>query len=1436
MEKVDHYKAIARVSFIFTLLIGVYLIFDYFLSTSRSFISNYPYLIPLIFFGASFVLFLTAQALAKNCYMTEKEINNTQSYFTNLFDNATAGFVVTDLDGNIQDFNRKAKEILGLKDYETTNIFRLFPSISSNEIQRFAENSNEFESNPSINLGTFKFTSFDGKPVFLNISISTFNQNNKTFLLFSVLDLTEMTLNLQALQLAENKYRKLVNSIPDAVVLVDNKNQIADCNEAFKKLFRLEEKDLVGHNLFEIISKYLDLPETMKVELKDKMHKTLVLGDMSTLPNLKYGRLKFEDGKTVHFVKSIFKVTFDEKSHYMGAVIKDITQQHNLIEQLKEANTQLDKKVLERTRELEEALRNAEEANQKLKEEIEERKKLEIALQKSKEMYQNFLDRIPVAVYRTNLDGEFLFANKALVHLLGCKSKEELFQTRAYVYYPKAEQRKTVLVEHQKSQDEYIKAEYEIIRKDGKHLIVQDYGRTLYDPETTQQIFEGVIIDITDEIKYKNELALSEKRFRSLFEGISEIVLKVSFDGKIIEVSPSVSNILGYTPEEFVGFDFKKMFARSVFFDSIINLIKDKGKVHQILLELISKDGTVRYLNGDFLLSENDTINAFLRDVTEEYENKNFMSAIFSIFRTFSEENNIYLIAENIQKALGYLIPVPNFLFAIKDENENRLNVVLHHDRYGTRLKYIDLAQNSNPIVKVFHNQKTEIFDNEVLNNLFGNPKYPDPTELVVLPLSTYRNQIGIIAIYTYNQSQLLTKTKIYYLNIIAEQISLGLERKLLADKLNLQLKLFDTLIESIPYPIFYRDLVTGKYRYCNESFARFAEKPKSEIVGKKIEDTLLSDIVEILKQKDEEIKSTGKMQTFEIKKAYPNGIEQTFLSIRSPIKFEELNEIAVVGILIDLTERINYERQLQIALNFNKLILETAPVGIITLDKESKVTFWNQKAEELTGYSASEVVGKKPPFCDTQPCIEEFLTSDSKKSHTIEQTITRKDGTEIIIQRTIAPLYDFEGEINGAIISFDDITTRKESEKKLHYLADVNSRLASVANFVLKVADKATLFDSIFPIALQISGAQEMLFTEIGDKGGIPTIELIEIIGLDQKKTFNVTIPLEKFVNSYLGKVYTEREFLVVENALPERLINGLEHLATKNLAFFPLNQMEKIVGIMVFSLTGKTFTEEIISVLNQLSMILSANLERIFFQNELMNTLQKQMEINELRSNFISMISHEYKTPLQAVLMSAEILQRHYERLTDEQRNMQFRRIAKAIQDMATMLDNVILYNRLSRASERINFETVKVKPFFEGIIRDFELYYHDKAKIVCKTKFKTQEAKVEQQLLHLIFSNLISNAIKYSKSDPVVEIEVEVKKDLIKLVFADKGIGIPEEELPLIFEPFYRGKNTKLIAGTGLGLSIVKNSVELLGGKINVESKLNEGTKFTIELPIP
>jgi len=269
-----------------------------------------------------------------------------------------------------------------------------------------------------------------------------------------------------------------VNSMSDAVVLVDREAKIVDYNEAFKNLFKIEDYD--SKNFFEVIFKDLDLPEERKDKLQKMVYYIFATGDFSKLKQPIYGKLKFSDGQIVYFTKSVFKVEIDEGQFYIGSITKDITEIQNLIEQLKELNENLDELVQKRTNELENALKNLEKINSELEEEVEERKKLEIALQKSKETYQNFLESLPVPVYRTNSKGDFLFANNELVRLLGCKSKEELFQTRAFDYYPNPEQRKNVLAEHQKSQKEYKKVEFELIRKDGKHLFVQDFGRAFY--------------------------------------------------------------------------------------------------------------------------------------------------------------------------------------------------------------------------------------------------------------------------------------------------------------------------------------------------------------------------------------------------------------------------------------------------------------------------------------------------------------------------------------------------------------------------------------------------------------------------------------------------------------------------------------------------------------------------------------------------------------------------------------------------------------------------------------------------------------------------------------------------------------------------------------------------------------------------------------------
>ncbi len=1431
MEKISLYRSISLSTFIFCLLVAIYLFFDFFLSTPNSLVSTYPYLLGLIFFGASVILFATFYLLLKYSNVIQKENIEKENFYTSLFNSTDVGLVLCKTDGEIIEVNRIAQELLDLTQTESNNIFQITPSLLTENLKETINKHTSNWNGGEIHYGIIDFQTAKGKTLSLIASASLVPNTGNFLLLFTFCEVTEYCQEHEKLKTSETIFRSLVETMTDAVVLVDKESHIVKFNSAFLKMLKIEDENIKGKNFFGIFFSNLNLPNDKKKSLEEKIRKVFQTGDVSVLSFPFVGKLAFKDGQTIYFSHDVFKINISETEFLMGSVIRDITEEQKLIEQLREVNSNLDRIVQEKTEELRQALLKVEEQKVELTRKIEIMRKLEEELRKREEKSRRALEKLPVAIYRTNLKGEFLFANQELVKLLGCSTLDELFKTNAYDYYSHREERKKVLETHTLSKEEYLKAEFELIGKDGRHKFVQDFGRSYFDPETNQQIFEGVIIDTTNETNYRRQIEASERRYRNLFENTDELILQFNIDGHIEIASPSAGDILGYSPEELINLNVRKLLNNAEIFDRILSYLKEKGKARNLLMEFTSKNGEMKYLNGDFLVSSDYTYQAILRDVTEDYYNKSFLNSLFSIFKTFNQENDIYIIAENIEKALRYFIPVPNFLFALYDEMQHRLNIVVQNDRYNARLGFLDIKDESHPLVKAFLSQKVTVFDSESLENFHRNKKYQEPEKLIALPLGTLDNSLGVIGIYSYGSAFLLSKVNLYYLISLAEQISIGLERKILAEKLEIQVKLFETLIESIPYPIYYRNLTSGKYRYCNESFARFAERPKSEIIGKKIEEVLDPVIVEILSKKDNEIIQTDTIQTFELRKVDSSGSEKIYISIRSPIRLRELKEIAVVGILIDITERVDFERKLQNALNLNKTLLENAPVGIFTTDQNGYITYWNKKAETITGFTSDEVIGKEPFFGFakfTGNVINDYAFSTEDK-------FKRKDGNEITVLSNIAPFKDDKGKILGAIVSLDDISLQKETEKRLKYLADVNIRLTNLANFVTNVTEKSTLFDIVFPVALHISSSGNLIYLDLVENNGIPTIVRIQNISFDGRDEISVSIPLDKFINTYFGKVFAEREPLIIQNAKSERLIPQLEFLESQNLAIFPLSSIEKIVGLMVVSEKDKVFKEEVISALQSLVLIISANLERIAYQNELMTTLDKQMQINELRSNFISMISHEYRTPLQAILLSAQVLEKHFEQLSIEQRKMQFRRIARAVQDMASMLDSVLLYNRLDRASEQLDFEVVKVKPYFEGLIRDYELYYNDKARIITKTKFSVKEAKVEPRLLQHIFSNLISNAVKYSKVDPTVEIEVIVDKNSIKIVVSDNGIGISKEELPLIFEPFYRGKESKFISGTGLGLSIVKNSVDLLGGSIDVDSEVGKGTKFTVTLPI-
>ena len=235
-----------------------------------------------------------------------------------------------------------------------------------------------------------------------------------------------------------------------------------------------------------------------------------------------------------------------------------------------------------------------------------------------------------------------------------------------------------------------------------------------------------------------------------------------------------------------------------------------------------------------------------------------------------------------------------------------------------------------------------------------------------------------------------------------------------------------------------------------------------------------------------------------------------------------------------------------------------------------------------------------------------------------------------------------------------------------------------------------------------------------------------------------------------------------------------------------------------------------------------------------QLNDALVEEKELNKLKSNFISMVTHEIRTPLALILGSSEILSRYLDRLAPEKRAEHLQTIDSAVQRMSGLLEDVLLFSKAEAG--RMGFSPVQMdlNPFCATLVDELLSATNRRCPIGLACGIN-EAARADEKLLRHILSNLLTNAVKYSPpGTPVIFSVARDGGDAIFIV-QDRGAGIPEEDRKRLFTPFYRGKNVATIQGTGLGLVIVKHCVERHGGKIEIASAENLGTTVSVRLPL-
>jgi signal transduction histidine kinase len=289
-----------------------------------------------------------------------------------------------------------------------------------------------------------------------------------------------------------------------------------------------------------------------------------------------------------------------------------------------------------------------------------------------------------------------------------------------------------------------------------------------------------------------------------------------------------------------------------------------------------------------------------------------------------------------------------------------------------------------------------------------------------------------------------------------------------------------------------------------------------------------------------------------------------------------------------------------------------------------------------------------------------------------------------------------------------------------------------------------------------------------------------------------------------------------------------------------YPLkNDVGQIIEVVVVhhDITETKHAEEAMLALNQtLEQRVSARTAELKqAQAELSLALEKERELGELKSRFVTMVSHEFRTPL-GIIMSAIELMRHYDdRLPADKRAELQQDIFSSTQHMAGLMEQMLVLGRVEAGTVSCKLAPCDLETLAAKLTDECLSATNRKCPITCRSEGSLHNAQADESLLRHIFSNLIHNAVKYSPEGGVVQFTIKRDRKLAVFQVIDQGIGIPEADRKSLFEAFQRGSNVGDIPGTGLGLVIVKRCVDLHGGTLQIDSLVGHGTTFTVSIPL-
>ncbi|SRX72905.1 PAS domain-containing sensor histidine kinase [Aequorivita antarctica] len=237
---------------------------------------------------------------------------------------------------------------------------------------------------------------------------------------------------------------------------------------------------------------------------------------------------------------------------------------------------------------------------------------------------------------------------------------------------------------------------------------------------------------------------------------------------------------------------------------------------------------------------------------------------------------------------------------------------------------------------------------------------------------------------------------------------------------------------------------------------------------------------------------------------------------------------------------------------------------------------------------------------------------------------------------------------------------------------------------------------------------------------------------------------------------------------------------------------------------------------------------------EHKIMESLRKERELNELKTKFLSLVSHEFKTPLSGILTSATLAGKYTETDQQDKREKHLKTIQNKVKYLNNILNDFLSIERMESGKTNYKFDTFPLSKVVNEVIYNANMLLKDGQRINYPQNIDDIFLNFDEKILELSLTNLINNAVKYSPGHTIIDVVVIPKSDSLSIKIIDEGMGIPQKEQKYIFNRYFRAENALLDQGTGIGLNIVKSHLESLGGTITFESEEGKGSTFTISFP--